>query len=99
VIVRVYLSDALYALALPRAGNEDAIKAQARRLLETWATGQTAQALGGKARSARLTPARRTEIARAAGIALQDAKRRQRETARDDDAMPEGARGTERETH
>ena len=68
---RIRLPGALYRLARDKAGSDAALADLVTRYLDAWVSGTTAQALGGKARAESITPERRTEIARAGGLARQ----------------------------
>lgn len=61
--LRIRLPGAIARLARDKAGDEKALTALIVAYVTAYATGQTSQAAGGRARADSLTPARRREIA------------------------------------
>ena len=69
MIWRVRIPDALHRLSVNRAGSESELQRAIVRWLSDYANGTTPQALGGRARAARMTPEERRASARKAGLA------------------------------
>lgn len=65
----VRVPDALHRIGVEKAGGEAALQKLVVRWLSDYVNGTSAQALGGKARAASLTPEERRELARRAGYA------------------------------
>lgn len=66
---RVRVPGAVYRLAVEKAGSDKALAEMVAGWIGQWASGQTAQQLGGRARAARMTPEERSAAARRAGYA------------------------------
>lgn len=73
--LRIRIPSMLARLAIDRAGSAQQLAKLTARWVEQYATGETAQALGGRARAERMTPEQRSESARRAGLASQAARR------------------------